>query len=430
MDDLLTTLEHFLRDFSPTYIYEGAYQIALAYLTTLSGVLLIIAVIIRLSNSSLDSLDGNGRYAALIKSLLVWGTVLALYFVLAGLIIEFFNVLYSWTRTNGSIGRALSELGQVLQHIEERQAAAREDMNALALLGDLAGNIPRGIAFVLFFVSFVLLVSVQLVFQIAQAMGYTAALVFGTVAIPMAVSQKLSVLKGWGVFTATVLIWPIIESLFMYLLIGMTSQMQIDVGGAGASNASAAGIYLVFTVMNSVMAVTIVAAPFVTQALVSNSGSIAGLVTPFVGGAMATTAAVTKSMLDRTLTRPARAAGAGIGQAASASGGAALQAARQALGGSPGPTPVRTTPSPARSPADRNPADRNPAGGNSTAPDSVRPTVMTAASALEAAQAGSPVEAPGALPDAATTGNSAQPRRDASQQARRGAMINQHKKAK
>ncbi len=58
MDDLLTTLEHFLRDFSPTYIYEGAYQIALAYLTTLSGVLLIIAVIIRLSNSSLDSLDG------------------------------------------------------------------------------------------------------------------------------------------------------------------------------------------------------------------------------------------------------------------------------------------------------------------------------------------------------------------------------------
>ena len=269
MDDLLSTLEQFLRDFSPTYIYEGGYQIALAYLTTLSGVLLIIAVIIRLANSSLDSLDGHGRYAALIKSLLIWGTVLALYFVLAGLIIDFFNVLYSWTRSNGSIGRALSELGQVLQEIEARQAAARDDMSTLDVLGDLAGNLPRGIAFVLFFISFVLLISVQLFFQIAQAIGFTAALVFGTVAIPMAVSQKLSVLKGWGVFTATILIWPMIESLFMYLLIGMTSQIQMDVGGAGASNASAAGVYLVFTVMNSVMAVTIIAAPFVTQALIS-----------------------------------------------------------------------------------------------------------------------------------------------------------------
>ena len=56
MDDLLTTLEQFLRDFSPTYIYEGAYQIALAYLTTLSGVLLLVAVLIRLANTSLDSL--------------------------------------------------------------------------------------------------------------------------------------------------------------------------------------------------------------------------------------------------------------------------------------------------------------------------------------------------------------------------------------
>ena len=99
MDDLLTTLEQFLRDFSPTYIYEGAYQIALAYLTTLSGVLLLVAVLIRLANSSLDSLEGQGRYAALIKSLLIWGSVLALYFVLAGLVIDFFNVLYSWTQT-------------------------------------------------------------------------------------------------------------------------------------------------------------------------------------------------------------------------------------------------------------------------------------------------------------------------------------------
>jgi len=418
MDDLLSTLEQFLRDFSPTYIYEGGYQIALAYLTTLSGVLLIIAVIIRLANASLDSLDGHGRYAALIKSLLVWGTVLALYFVLAGLIIDFFNVLYSWTRSNGSIGRALSELGQVLQEIEARQAAARDDMSTLDVLGDLAGNIPRGIAFVLFFISFVLLISVQLFFQIAQAIGFTAALVFGTVAIPMAVSQKLSVLRGWGVFTATILIWPLVESLFMYLLIGMTAQIQLDVGGAGASNASAAGVYLVFTVMNSVMAVTIIAAPFVTQTLVANSGNIAGLVTPFVGGAMATTAAVTKTVLDRTVMRPARATGSALENAAVTGGGAALNAAHTTLGGSSGPTPVRTPP----------PPDRPPTGGKKAASD--RPNVVTAASALEAAHVGSPAATPGAEATGANTDTQPRPRRDAAKQGRRGAIINQQNKAK
>ena len=420
MDGLLTTLEQFLRDFSPTYIYEGGYQIALSYLTTLSGVLLIIAVIIRLANASLDSLEGNGRYAALIKSLLIWGTVLALYFVLAGLIIDFFNVLYSWTRNNGSIGRALSELGQVLQEIEARQAVARDDMSTFDLLGDLAGNVPRGIAFVLFFISFVLLISVQLFFQIAQAIGFTAALVFGTVAIPMAVSQKLSILKGWSVFTATILVWPIVESLFMYLLIGMTSQIQMDVGGSGASNTDAAGIYLVFTVMNIVMTVTIIAAPFVTQALISNSGSIAGLVTPFVGGAMATTAAVTKSMFDRAVTRPASAAGAGLGTAASASGGAAWNAARNAMGGSPGPAPVKTPSSPGRSPS----------GSKTAASDSSRPNVVTTASALEAVQAGTPADATSVVAEGANTDTQPRPRRDAAQQGRRGAIINQQNKAK
>jgi hypothetical protein len=418
MDDLLTTLEQFLREFSPTYIYEGAYQIALAYLTTLSGVLLVIAVLIRLAHSSLESLEGQGRYAALIKSLVIWGTVLALYFVLAGLIIDFFNVLYSWTRHNGSIGRALSELGQVLQDIDARQTAAREGMGTLAVLGDLAGNLPRGIAFVLFFISFVLLVSVQLFFQIAQAVGYATALVFGTVAIPMAVSQKLSVLKGWGVFTATMLIWPIVESLFMYLLIGMTAQIQLDVGSAGASNASAAGVYLMFTVMNAVMTVTLIAAPFVTQALVANSGSIAGVVTPFVGGAMATTAAVTRSTLERSVVRPAQSAVATAGTTAATGSRTALNSLRQAFGSASGPMPVRSSP---------RPGPVSP-GGPSTG--SASPSVVTAASVLEAAQVGTPATVPDAVAEASRAEPTARSHRTAAEQARRGAIIQQQHKAK
>jgi len=422
MDGLLATLEQFLKDFSPTYIYDGAYEIALAYLTTLSGVLLIIAVIIRLANSSLDSLEGNGRYAALLKSVLVWGSVLALYFVLAGLVINFFNVLYDWTRDNGSIGRALDQLGQVLTTLDERQAATREDMGTFELLGDLAGNVPRGIAFVLFFISFVLLVFVQLFFQIAQAIGYTAALVFGTIAIPMAVSQKLSILKGWGVFTATILVWPIVEALFMFLLIGMTSQLGLDAGGAGASNTDAAGVYLVYTIMNLVMVATIIAAPFVTLALINNSGSITGLVTPFVGGALAATGAVTKAMLDKTVKPTANAAGSLLGQGGAAAGGAAWNAASN-LRGPSGPSPVVSPSRPGR-------PSSPPAGSTPAASGSARPNVVTTASVLDAAQGGVSTLSSDADAGVVNTDAEPKPKRSTAQKARRGAIIHQQNKAR
>lgn len=434
MDGILATLQQFLKGFSPTYIYDGAYQIALAYLTTLSGVLLVIAIIIRLANSSLDSLDGNGRYAALIKSLLVWGSVLALYFVLAGLVINFFNVLYDWTRENGSIGQALDQLGQVLTTLDERQAATREDMNTFELLGDLAGNVPRGIAFVMFFISFVLLVFFQLFFQIAQAIGYTAALVFGTIAIPMAVSQKLSLLKGWGVFTATILVWPIVEALFMFLLIGMTSQLGLDAGGAGTSNTDAAGVYLVYTIMNLVMMATVIAAPFVTLALINNSGSITGLVTPFVGGAMAAGGAVTKAMLDKTVKPTANAAGSLLGQGGVAAAGPAWNALRGFRGGgSPGPSPVAPSGGSAgASGGSSGPSPVEPSGGNAGASGGSKPSLMTTASALDVVQSGSSAGGASAATETANIDAEPKPKpkRTGAQKARRGAIIHQQHKAR
>jgi len=159
--------------------------------------------------------------------------------------------------------------------------------------------------------------------------------------------------------------------------------------------------------------------------LISNGGSIAGLVTPFVGGAMATTAAVTKSMIDRAVKTPAKAAGTALNKGAAAGGGAALNAARNAMGGSSGPAPVKPPPTPGGS---------SPSGSSATPTDSSRPNVMTAASALEAVQAGSPAATPGVVPEASNTDSTPPPsrrdvaqRRGPAQQARRGAIIHQQK---
>lgn len=389
MDGVLGLLERFLTSFSPSYIYDGAYSIATAYLSVLSGVLLLIAVLIRLMNSSLGALDGQGRYAAAVRSLLIWGVVLALYFMLAGLVTDFFNVLYGWSRHNGSIGRALQELGAVLDELNQRQAAARSQMSTLDLLGDLAGNVPRGIAFFLFFVSFVLVVSVQLFFQIAQAVGYTTALVVGTVAIPMAVSQTLSILRGWAVFTAAVLAWPIIEALFMYLLLGMSAQFSQELSDLSATNVSAAGIYLVFTVMNLVMAVTLIAAPFVTMSIIANSGQLTALVTPFVGGAMAATSATARVLYRRSVVDPVRSTGETLARG----GGAAAQAVGER---------VRAVVQ--------------------------RPAAPAPVAAGTTGRAAGPIGGDG--PDEPPTPSTPSPRRSAREQARRGAIIAQQHRSR
>ncbi len=444
MDGILDLLNSFISSFSPSYIYDGAYFVATRYMAAVSGTLLVVAVFIRMMNASIDSLDGAGRYAGVVKSLLIWGSILGLYFALAGLVTDFFNVLYDWSRQNGSVGRTMDQLGIILEDLDRIRREQGQDMGAWEKLAEFLGNIPRGITFVLFFLTFVLLVSVELFLHIAQAIGYAVALIFGTIAIPLAVSQKLSVLSGWGKFTAAILVWPVIESLLMFLLLGMTGQMSADIQNATASNAGAAGIYLLFAVMNLIMAATIIAAPFITMALVNNSGNIAGLVSPFVGGAIAMTMGSSKLIaehsggslvkkgadaLQNLNTKGGDLATRALGTAARAP----LKAAANALGKGGGGADVAASASPvggglsyaassskfnfgATSPAAATAAYTFSAGAGSGAA-----AVDTGAAAGTAASAGGN-DAPQDTPRKRTL--------TPEQQARRGAIINNLKKAK
>ncbi len=222
-------------------------------------------------------------------------------------------------------------------------------------------------------------------------------------------------------FTATILVWPIVEALFMFLLIGMTSQLGLDAGGAGVSNTDAAGVYLVYTIMNLVMVATIIAAPFVTLALINNSGSITGLVTPFVGGALAATGAVTKAMLDKPMRVTANATGSALGHGGAAGGGAAWNAASN-LRGPSGPSPVVSPSSPRSS--------RSPTGSTPAASGSARPNVVTTASVLDAAQGGTSSLSSGADAGGVNTDAEPKPKRTTAQKARRGAIIHQQHKAR
>lgn len=298
-DSILGLLNSFIASFSPSYIYDGAYFIATRYMSAISGTLLTIAIFIRLMNSSVDSLGETGKYAGFLKALFVWGVILSMYFALAGLVTDFFNVLYEWSQRNGSVSRIMGQLGIVLEDLDQKRLAQKEEYSFAFSTAELLNNVPRFFSYVFFFVSFVLVVFVELFLHLAQALGFAVALIFGTIAIPLAVSDKFSVLVGWAKFSAAILLWPIIEALLMFLLLGLTNQLSIDVSNYTASNIGAAGIYLLFCIMNLVMAATIVAAPFITMALVSNSGSIQGLVSPFVAGALGATAAVSKTLYNK-----------------------------------------------------------------------------------------------------------------------------------
>ncbi len=441
MDGMLDLLNSFISSFSPSYIYDGAYFVATRYMAAVSGTLLVVAVFIRMMNASIDSLDGAGRYAGVIKSLLIWGSVLGMYFTLADLVTDFFNVLYDWSRQNGSVGQTMKQLGFLLEDLDRMRQERGQDMGMFESITDFINNIPRGMAFLVFFLTFVLVVFVELFLQLAQAIGYAVALIFGTIAIPLAVSQKLSVLSGWAKFTAAILVWPVIEALLMFLLLGLSGQMGADIQNFSATNAGAAGIYLLFAIMNLIMAASIIAAPFIAMTLVNNSGSITGLVSPFIGGAIAATMGTGKVLaqhgggslvqkggeaLQNLNTKGGDLATRALGNAARAP----LKAAANALGGGGGSS---------------GPASAPPAGGGlSYAAQNPKfdfgissPAAATAAYTFSAGGGAAPVDA-GAAAGAAAPGGGGEspqetPRKRAltpEQQARRGAIINNLKKAK
>jgi len=289
---MLTKLALFISNVDVSSIHTAAQQLASVVAAFLTPVLLIIAIYVRILRDSLDTFSGGheGRWARAVKDFLLWGAVCATYFGIGTLIINFANSIYAWCDSIGGLQLITGDMSAVTKAIAAKNDADQASGASGYLLTLLAtGNgVFTLITGAFYYFSLLVVAFIEAVMRIAQAMCFGIAFVWGLIAIPVSVSQGITLLRGWGLLMGFSLVWPLMQALVIALirppLITIINKLITDQTNAGVDMLTAD---ITLTVLNLIFAAACLTAPFLTNALVSNAPAASAVVSPFVGAAMA-----------------------------------------------------------------------------------------------------------------------------------------------
>ncbi len=275
----------------PTAIYQNIESIASGIFRYITPVLLVIAIAVRTLEESLDATNTNGRWINAVRDMILAGLAITVYFSAGNLINDFFESLYRYFASFGSIGSVTNQVADMIDALEK----STED-TGFANWG--ISGIYKTLALGVYYLSLITVTSIIAFLHIAHAIGYGLVFCWGLIALPMSITRGLTLLKGWGLFLAFILVWPILESLAM----GMLMQIFVDVGATatagsvGNTRVEQGSLLLAFTTLNIILIVVVVVIPFLTNGFVSNSAVGRDFVIPFAAGAMAQVAAVKSSI--------------------------------------------------------------------------------------------------------------------------------------
>jgi hypothetical protein len=274
-------------------IYRSSGAIAKVLSVSLSPVLLIIAIYIRILRDSLDTFSSNssGMWSRAVRDFVMWGIVLALYFGFGNLIINFANDIYRWADEIGGLKLLTSDMSAASKVIDAKLKAQSMGSSFLTGLATGAGTLSF-ITGLFYYLSLLIVAFLVAALKIAHALIFGFAFIWGLIAIPLSVSQSIKLLRGWALLLGFALLWPLVQALLIALIrptmIGALLMISNADANAGVEMMSAD---LIMTVLNLLFAATVIAAPYLTSALVNNSPAAATMVTPFVSAALAGVAA-------------------------------------------------------------------------------------------------------------------------------------------
>lgn len=333
--------------FSASPIYDNVQTLSIWMLTHITPVLVIIAMWVRLMETQLDGFSGQSRYAAAVKDFLWYGFLLSVYMALGTLISYAFNTFYGMFNEKGSFEVIFTQMQTFITDINQMD---KDDGG----LGGTALNLitapATGISYFIYYISLIIVVFLLVVMRLALAVGYGLVFVWGLVAIPLSITSNFKLLRGWGIFAAGILLWPVIEAILIWFFSPvLTAGAQALVSGdAKTFMLEKAGVYLVYTVLNLLIAAIVIAAPLIAGVTAANNSAMNSLVMPFAGAAMAASAATIKATRQRLfggMKDSAAAMGSAVGSSAmaKAASGKVESMARSMAGMGPAPRPAAST---------------------------------------------------------------------------------------
>lgn len=274
----------------PTAIYRGVEVIAKGIFMYVTPVLLVIAIAVRTLEETLDITNSNGRWLNAVRDMIMIGLAITVYFAAGNMVNELFVALYSHFTQIGSIGSVTSQVADMIEQLET-------NTQDTGFVNWAVSGIYESVAKGAYYLSLITITAIIAFLHIAQALGYGLAFCWGLIALPMSVTRGLTLLKGWALFTAFILAWPIIESLAMGIVIHVFTDVSVTMtaGATGNTRVEQGSLLLAFTTLNIILAVVVVVVPFLTNGFISNSAVGRDFVVPFVAGALAQVAAVKRA---------------------------------------------------------------------------------------------------------------------------------------
>jgi len=320
-------LAELLTSFDMDILFKITHAIATVVATYLAPVLLLISIYIRLMETQISALVDGGGYGRALKDIILWSFVLGSYFAIGNLISDFFNAIYAWLETFGSIKVTMESYARIME--KNKIAVNGEGVSVISLVSS-----PYVVFAELFYYGTLIIMSAMSAFlKIANILILGLGFIWGLIAIPISISTTFRILRGWAFIMAFALVWPIVQSILMAMF-GMLFANAADTTQSFKEVSpmlNSANIMMLFAVMNILLCCVLVCAPLIANSLVTNSSSAAGVVMPFVGAAAAAGAAMGKQF--RSPPKPAPGGdkgghGGGAGPSQSGSAGPSQPTAR------------------------------------------------------------------------------------------------------
>ncbi|HFE36804.1 MAG TPA: hypothetical protein ENK06_00110 [Gammaproteobacteria bacterium] len=246
-----------------------------------------MAIATRSLEESLDMTNSQGRWVNALRDMAILGAAITVYFAAGNMVNEFFSATYSYFEKIGSVGSITNQLADTIEQLE----AKTQDTGTLSYL---AGSVWNFAGTIVYYASLIAVTTLIAFLHLAQALGYGLCFCWGLIAIPMSITRNFRLLKGWAMFTAFILMWPVVESLTMGLISSIFADMGQTMTGSASGNTDLdqGAVMMMYTTLNIILFMIAVVAPFVTNALVSNAPAGKDFVVPFIAGAMANVAAM------------------------------------------------------------------------------------------------------------------------------------------
>lgn len=263
---------------APGGVDRAAAPVANVLMRTVTPSLFVVALYTRLLEAQLDSVSGAGQLARVVRDVAVWGVVLTVYFALGGLVNHYLNALYAAMGRVGSLRLVAAQMAALLD------TAAKGPSGVWGTIKEINALPLRLATVLLYYATLVMTTFLEALLRIAQAIGYQFAFLYGLVAIPLALSRTLSLLRGFAKLLGFFVLWPVVQALLLAVFSPIFTHAVSDLQGLlGKADYMIVYAHMLFTILNLILCAVLLAAPYITASLIENAGAAQPLLAPYLG---------------------------------------------------------------------------------------------------------------------------------------------------